>query len=430
MNLSIVMPVLNEVAALPERLAALQVLRARGAELIVVDGGSHDGTPVLAAPLADRVLQAPRGRASQLNAGADEARGDVLLFLHADTRLPDGADGLVSDAIARGARWGRFDVRIEGRHPLLGVVAALMNARSRLSGIATGDQVMFVQRRLFQSLGGFAPLPLMEDIELSARLRRVAAPACLRERVVTSGRRWDTHGFWCTVLLMWRLRAAFALGADAHALATRYGYRARAPAALAVMAKAPVPGLAKTRLAPLLGAVGAARAQRNLLLHTLRTVREASLGSITLWCAPDASARCFRALRQRCGLATSAQPAGDLGARMAHAMQAHFARSTLPWIVLGTDAPTLTPALLQRVADALQTHDAALLPAEDGGYVLLGLRRACPSVFEGIAWSTSAVAEQTRARLQAAGLHCWEGPTLWDVDEPPDWLRWRASAAA
>jgi rSAM/selenodomain-associated transferase 2 len=328
MNLSIVMPVLNEAAALPERLAALQVLRARGAELIVVDGGSRDGTPVLAAPLADRVLQAPRGRASQLNAGADEARGDVLLFLHADTRLPDGADGLVADAIARGARWGRFDVRIEGRHPLLGVVAALMNARSRLSGIATGDQVMFVQRRLFQSLGGFAPLPLMEDIELSARLRRVAAPACLRERVVTSGRRWDTHGFWRTVLLMWRLRAAFALGTNAHALAARYGYRARAPAALAVMAKAPVSGLAKTRLAPLLGAVGAARAQRTLLLHTLRTVRGASLGSVTLWCAPDDAARCFRALRQHHGLATAAQPAGDLGARMAHAMRAHFARST------------------------------------------------------------------------------------------------------
>jgi len=430
MKLSIVMPVLNEAAALPERLAALQVLRACGAELIVVDGGSHDGTPVLAAPLADRVLQAPRGRASQLNAGADAARGEVLLFLHADTRLPQGADALVAHAIAHGARWGRFDVRIEGRHPLLGVVAALMNARSRLSGVATGDQAMFVRRRLFHSLGGFAPLPLMEDIELSARLRRVAAPACLRERVVTSGRRWDTHGFWQTVLLMWRLRAAFALGADAHALATRYGYRARAPAALAVVAKAPVPGLAKTRLAPLLGAVGAARAQRTLLLHTLRTVREASLGPVTLWCAPDDAARCFRALRQRHGLATAAQPAGDLGARMAHAMQVHFAHSTLPWIVVGTDAPTLTAALLQRVADALQTHDAALLPAEDGGYVLLGLRRACPSVFEGIAWSTSAVAEQTRARLQAAGLHCWEGPTLWDVDEPPDWLRWRASAAA
>jgi rSAM/selenodomain-associated transferase 2/rSAM/selenodomain-associated transferase 1 len=430
MSLSIVMPVLNEAAALPGRLAALQALRARGAELIVVDGGSQDGTPALAAPLADRVLQAPRGRASQLNAGADAARGEVLLFLHADTRLPDQADALIAAAVARGAPWGRFDVRIEGRHPLLGMVATLMNARSRLSGIATGDQAMFVQRRLFQRLGGFAALPLMEDIELSARLRRVAEPACLRERVVTSGRRWDGHGFWRTVLLMWRLRAAHALGANAHTLAARYAYRARAPAALAVMAKAPVPGLAKTRLAPLLGAVGAARAQRTLLLHTLRTLRHTSLGPLTLWCAPDDAARCFRALRQRCGVATAAQPAGDLGARMAHAMQAHFAHSTLPWIVVGTDAPALTPALLQRVADALQTHDAAWLPAEDGGYVLLGLRRSCPAVFEGVEWGTPAVAAQTRERLQAAGLRAWEGPLQWDVDEPADWLRWRALSAA
>lgn len=428
MRLSIVMPVLDEAAALRERLAPLQALRASGAELIVVDGGSHDGTPLLAAPLADRVLQAPRGRASQLNAGADAARGDVLLFLHADTRLPDRAEALIAAAVAQGARWGRFDVRIEGRHPLLGMVAMSMNARSRLSGIATGDQALFVQRRLFQRLGGFAPLPLMEDVELSARLRRVGAPACLRERVVTSGRRWDVRGFWRTVLLMWRLRAAFALGADTHALATRYGYTARAPAALAVMAKAPVPGLAKTRLAPLLGSEGAARAQRMLLLHTLRTLRQASLGPITLWCAPDPFARCFRALKQACGVVTAAQPAGDLGARMAHAMQAHFARSTMPWIVVGTDAPSLTPALLQRVADALKTHDAAWLPAEDGGYVLLGLRRPCLAVFEGIQWGTPAVAAQTRARLQAAGLNCWEGPTLWDVDEPADWLRWRAQA--
>jgi len=426
MRLSIVVPVLDEAAGLGARLAALQPLRARGAELIVVDGGSRDGTPALAAPLADRVLSAPRGRASQLNAGADAARGDVLLFLHADTRLPADADALIAQALAGGARWGRFDVRIEGRHPGLPLVAALMNLRSRLSGIATGDQAVFVRRALFRRVGGFAPLPLMEDVALSARLRREARPACLRARVVTSGRRWDSHGFWRTVLLMWRLRAAFALGADPQALAARYGYRVRAPAQVAVMAKAPVPGLAKTRLAPLLGAVGAARAQRSLLLHTLRTVRLASLGPMTLWCAPDDAHRCFRALRHHLGVATAVQPAGDLGARMAHAMQAHFAGSArLPWIVVGTDAPCLTPALLQSVAEALQQHDAALLPAEDGGYLLLGLARPCSAVFEGVDWGTPAVAAQTRERLRAAGLRCWEGPMGWDVDEPADWQRWR-----
>lgn len=429
MKLSIVMPVLDEAAALPARLAALQSLRQRGAELIVVDGGSSDDTVARASHGADRVLLAPRGRASQLNAGADVARGDVLLFLHADTQLPPRADACIALALRGGARWGRFDVRIAGRHRLLGLVAALMNVRSRLSGIATGDQAMFVQRRLFRRVGGFAPLPLMEDVDLSVRLRREAAPACLRDRVVTSGRRWDTQGFWRTVWLMWRLRAAFALGADAHALAARYGYRARAPAQVAVMAKAPVPGLAKTRLGPLLGDAGAARAQRALLLQTLATLRQASLGPTTLWCAPDDAHRCFRALQRHCGVRTAAQPAGDLGVRMAHAMHAHFARAATPWIVVGTDAPVLTPGLLQAVADALQSHDAALLPAEDGGYVLLGLRRPVDAVFEGVHWGTPAVAAQTRERLRAAGLRCWEGPLLWDVDEPADWQRWRAISA-
>lgn len=425
MTLSIVVPVLDEGADIAARLQALQPLRERGAELIVVDGGSTDGTPAQARPWADRVLHAPRGRASQLNAGADAARGDTLLFLHADTQLPAAADALVARALAGGAAWGRFDVRIDGRHPLLPLVAALMNRRSRWSGIATGDQALFVRRALFRRVGGFAPLPLMEDIDLSARLRAHGPPACLRERVTTSGRRWDTRGFVRTVGLMWRLRGAFALGADPWVLARRYGYRARAGAAVSVMAKAPVPGLAKTRLAPLLGLAGAARAQRHLLHHTLGTLRAASLGPLTLWCAPDDGHRVFGALRRACGVATATQPAGDLGQRMAHAMRMHFARSALPWIVVGTDAPALTPGVLQQVADALQTHDAALVPAEDGGYVLLGLRRRSDAVFQRIDWSTAQVARQTRERLRDAGLSVWEGPMLWDVDEPADWRRWQ-----
>ena len=260
-SLSIVVPVLDEAGTLAARLQALAPLRARGAELLVVDGGSGDGTRDIAQAHADRVLRAPRGRATQLNAGARAATGEVLLFLHADTQLPPEADRLIGAAIASDHVWGRFDVRIEGRHALLPMVAALMNLRSRWSGIATGDQALFVRRRVFESLGGFAPLPLMEDIDLSRRLKRIGPPACLREPVTTSGRRWDRNGFWRTVGRMWRLRAAFALGADAHALAQRYGYTARAPAAVAILAKAPVPGLAKTRLVPALGAAGAARAQ-------------------------------------------------------------------------------------------------------------------------------------------------------------------------
>ena len=243
-GLSIVVPVLDEAATLVSRLQALAPFRQRGAEVIVVDGGSQDGTAALAVPWADRVLRAPRGRAAQMNAGADAARGRVLLFLHADTTLPPQADRAILQAMATGARWGRFDVRIEGRHRLLPMVAALMNVRSRWSGLATGDQALFVERRLFLAAGGFAALPLMEDLDLSRRLRRIAPPACLRERVQTAGRRWDRHGLWRTIGLMWRLRAAWALGADPAELARRYGYRPRAAAAVAVLAKAPVAGLA------------------------------------------------------------------------------------------------------------------------------------------------------------------------------------------
>ncbi|WP_439519919.1 TIGR04283 family arsenosugar biosynthesis glycosyltransferase [Hydrogenophaga sp.] len=425
MKLSIVVPVLNESATLVGRLAALAPFRARGAELVVVDGGSEDDTLPMARAHADRVLVAPRGRASQLNAGACAAQGEVLLFLHADTQLPDDADAVVARCIANHHHWGRFDVRIEGRHPLLPLVAALMNLRSRITGIATGDQAIFVRRDTFASVGGFAPLPLMEDVDISRRLRHIGAPACPNERVITSGRRWDQHGFWRTVTLMWRLRAAFWRGVDARNLAVRYGYQPRPVAAVAVLAKAPVPGLAKTRLIPLLGASGAARAQRRFALQTLATVRAASIGPLTLWCAPDEDHRFFRTLRRRHGVRVVPQPQGDLGHRMARAMRGHFERAgAVPLLIVGTDCPVLTADHLQQAADALQTHDAVLIPAEDGGYVLIGLRRPLPEVFQRVDWSTDRVLEQTLDRLREAGAS-WHALTpLWDVDEPGDWLRW------
>lgn len=224
-DISIIMPVLNEASQIEARLQVLQALRAQGAELIVVDGGSTDGTAQLACPLADCVLAAPRGRATQMNAGAAASHGRLLLFLHADTALPTGALQAVLDAVAAGAQWGRFDVRIDGPHPLLRIVERLMNWRSRLCGIATGDQAIFVRRTLFEIVGGYPDLPLMEDIALSRLLKRRRAPACLHARVLTSARRWEKHGVLRTILLMWGLRAAYYFGADAKRLALHYGYR-------------------------------------------------------------------------------------------------------------------------------------------------------------------------------------------------------------
>ncbi len=220
--LSIVVPVLNEAATIRSVLQALTPLRMRGAQVIVTDGASEDDTLALAQPLADQVVQGSRGRSRQLNAGAALAQGSVLLFLHADTILPDDADALVMAAMEAGATWGRFDVRIDGRSPVLVLVATLMNLRSRLSGIATGDQAIFVRRATFEALGGFPDQPLMEDIELSKRLRRIAPPACLRARVHTSGRRWETRGVWHTIGLMWYLRWRYWRGESPEQLARAY----------------------------------------------------------------------------------------------------------------------------------------------------------------------------------------------------------------
>ncbi len=223
-RLSIIVPALEEAAGIAACLARLQPLRGRGAQVVVADGGSSDGTVAVAAPLADLVLVAPRGRAAQMNAGAAAATGDTLLFLHADTRLPEDADRLVLEGLAAtGREWGRFDVAIEGRSPLLRAVAAGMNARSRLTGIATGDQAIFARRAAFEAAGRYPAIALMEDIALSKALKRRGRPLCLRGRVVTSGRRWERHGTLATIVLMWRLRLAYFLGADPSRLAERYG---------------------------------------------------------------------------------------------------------------------------------------------------------------------------------------------------------------
>lgn len=225
-ELSIIVPVLNEAQHIASTLETLAPFRQRGVEVIVVDGGSDDGTPDTAYDHADRVLIAPRGRARQMNAGASVAQGYILLFLHADTWLPPDADTLILHGPGRESSvWGRFDVEIEGQHRLLPLVARMMNARSRATGIATGDQAMFMTREAFIQAGGFPDIALMEDIAMSKKLKEISPPLCLTAKVVTSGRRWDEFGLWSTIWRMWRLRLAYYLGADPAELARRYGYR-------------------------------------------------------------------------------------------------------------------------------------------------------------------------------------------------------------
>lgn len=213
MAISIVIPVLNEADNIVALLTSLQPLRERGCQLIVVDGGSKDETRQRAEGSADKILTSRPGRAEQMNRGAEVASEAILLFLHADTFLPEFADELIEQGLKEtGREWGRFDVKLSGKQPLLKLVGNMMNVRSRWSGIATGDQAIFVKRALFDELGGFPSIKLMEDIALSRMLKKRARPFCLKERVLTSSRRWEERGIVRTICLMWALRLGYFLG--------------------------------------------------------------------------------------------------------------------------------------------------------------------------------------------------------------------------
>ncbi len=220
--LSIIIPTLNEQTIIVESLQILQPLREMGHEVIVVDGSSTDNTRALAAPLVDSILVSERGRAWQMHLGAKFAHHDILLFLHADTRLPTQADALIINALSKKRQWGRFDVRLSGQTLPLRMVERFINWRSRLTGIATGDQAIFVPRRLYMQVQGFPNIPLMEDVALSRQLKKFSRPFCIQTPVITSSRRWEEQGIVRTILLMWGLRLAYALGVSPHTLKKYY----------------------------------------------------------------------------------------------------------------------------------------------------------------------------------------------------------------
>ena len=225
MKIVIVVPVFNEALVLPRLihdLTTLNEIANPSFELVFVDGGSTDNTMALIVDAGLRVIKSAKGRAWQMNAGAAQTTGDLLLFLHADTQLPENALAAISSNLLGNTCWGRFDVRITGKSWMLGVVSRMMNWRSRLTGIATGDQAMFMTRGAFQKMGGFPELALMEDVEASRRLRQLSPPACIASPVITSGRRWETRGVWTTIVLMWRLRWAYWRGQDPQQLAKLY----------------------------------------------------------------------------------------------------------------------------------------------------------------------------------------------------------------
>jgi rSAM/selenodomain-associated transferase 1 len=308
-----------------------------------------------------------------------------------------------------------------------------MNLRSRLTGIATGDQGMFRRARVFASVGGFSADRAGWKTSSFSRLlkRRAGRPACLRERVRTSGRRWDRDGAWHTIVLMWKLRLAWRLGVDASTLARRYGLSGAPRRVLQVFAKAPEPGQVKTRLASALGEQAALEAYRALVEHTLGVAAEARrrgvVSAIELWCAPDTTHPAFVAWARRCGATLHAQVGAGLGERMHGALRDGLTRGVVP-ILIGTDCPAMDVGYLATASEVLETRAAVLGPVEDGGYALIGLTRDL-DLFSGIAWSTARVMPDTRLALERLGARWAELTTLWDVDTEDDLARWRSPHA-
>lgn len=220
-ELSIIIPCLNEAKGIHFFLSQLQGLRAQ-CELILVDGGSGDNTVQTAQPWVDLLIHCAPGRALQMNAGAEVASSPILLFLHADTFLPDDAIVKVQEAFSKGHLWGRFDIRLMGQHRLLTVISYFMNTRSAITGIATGDQALFVDKALFQQVGGYPNIAIMEDISLSTILKGLGRPYRVLSRVESSARRWQEFGVYKTVCLMWWLRLQYFLNVDPEQLAKQY----------------------------------------------------------------------------------------------------------------------------------------------------------------------------------------------------------------
>ena len=221
-SISFIVPTLNEENNIQQTLGFLQGARQRGHTIVVADGGSQDQTLSLARDLADTVDSCSPGSARQMNLGATLSRSDIVCFVHADTIVPQDIDELIIAAVNKDRCWGRFSIRLSGSHWFFRIIEKMMNLRSCLTGIATGDQTIFIKKDIFDRLGGYADIPIMEDIQISKRLKNISRPVCLSNTVTTSSRRWEQKGIYRTMFLMWRLRLAYALGVKPQKLANLY----------------------------------------------------------------------------------------------------------------------------------------------------------------------------------------------------------------
>ena len=418
----IIVPVLNEAEGIDALLDQLLPLTGDDCALVVVDGGSADHTRAL----AQRRLQPHQlichdkpGRAYQMQAGLAAAEaGDVLWFVHADTRLDQLALSALREAVAAGSLWGRFDVRLSGRRSIFLVIGWMMNWRSAISGICTGDQGIFVTHTALQEVGGVPPLALMEDVALSARLkRRFGYGARIRKPLlVTSSRKWERGGVFRTIVLMWFLRLAYFLGLSDQRIARLYypNTQRKLPYRVQVFSKVPVQNRVKTRLHEVLGPPLATQMYKALLRQACRTAKAVDADA-ELWFdrAPDERAQHYGIEKIRI------QQGGDLGARMQHAAKTALGEGVAS-LIMGSDCPMLIPDVLHAAIAALAAHEVVLVPAEDGGYALIAMRVMPAAVFVDVPWGTDAVLGITTKRLTQSKVSYALLPMVRDIDRPDD----------
>ncbi len=442
-ELSVVVPTLDEAETLPRLLKDLAAL-GPGVEIVVCDGGSRDGTRARAEAGGARVVTGPRGRGSQLRAGAEAAGGSWLFFLHADTHLPPAAAAALQDFLASAgphdAAAFRFRLAVDGWRARL--QEAGQRLRQRLTGLVYGDQGLVLSRHLYEAVGGYPDWPLMEDVELVDRIRTHGRLHVLEAALPTSPRRYREEGRGRAVLRNLALILLFRLGVSPRRLLRWYptdsdaerdpvrnsrdGEPGWSPGAeeedrvLLVFAKAPRPGRVKTRLAADIGDDRATRIYRRLGSSVVEAVRRGAWRTRVCYAPANAEAELRRWLGEE-GLEFRPQDPGDLGHRMERAMREAFQEGADRVCIVGTDAPGVDGSVVERAFAALETPETAVVgPARDGGYYLLALRRPCPRLFHGIPWSTSEVLPRTLERITEAGLQTRLLAERTDVDRVQD----------
>lgn len=438
-NLSIVIPCLNESSQIVTTLNKLQNLRQCGHEIILIDGGSTDDTIDLAKNLVDICIISAPGRARQMNQGAKAASGDILCFLHADTISPDSIDKKILNTLNTNKTiWGFFNIKLSGNQWQFRAIEWFINKRSCLSNVATGDQGIFVCRETFNELSGFSDIPLMEDIELTKRLKKIKTPACIKNHpLITSSRRWEKHGIIRTVLLMWQLRLRYFLGTPAKTLANAYVTHNKSRAhksaphmtditnkQLIIFIKAPVPGQCKTRLIPYLDAELACEFYKELVNTCFKNITPLSNVDIAIYTTPDINNNFIQNLANTHPASLHIQQGNDLGERMHDAIHTSL-KNHDKCVLIGTDCPVLDKPYIDNAFKALDQHDMVLGPAKDGGYVLIGATKINTRLFDNINWGTRLVLEQSLKNNETAGYSTHLLNTLWDIDEPEDYIKYQ-----